>query len=123
MSAAREISARSVRVPIKWGGVAMAALAMAAFAAAAEAKVTWGGSASVRLHQQDGRRVPLLRAERLARHQAFMVQRFGPPFLPSLFMPHPLYASAFGTAWLWPDGGVTAFVPGCDGAWPLSPPE
>jgi hypothetical protein len=120
MSGTRKLDAASVRLPGKWGGVAVAALAMATFAATAEAKVTWGGSASG-LHQQDGRRVPLLRAERLARHQAFMVQRFGPPFLPSLFVPYPLYASAFGTAWLWPDGGLTAF--GCGGAWPLSPPE
>jgi hypothetical protein len=121
MSAAREPNSRSARVRAAWrGGVVLAALAIATFAAVAEAKVIWDGSTPVTPHHRDGAREgcrsrPLIRAERLARHESFVVQRFHAPFIPSLFMPYPLWVPAFQTGWLWSGDAGIAFVRRCDG--------
>ena len=109
MSAPREPDRCPTRVHRGWRGAALAALAIATFAAAAEGKVIWDGTTPVESHPRDNARercrsAPLFRAERLARREAFVVQKSGTLFLPYQLAPYPLVVPALRSEWLWSDG-------------------
>lgn len=110
----------AARVWTGWGGVALTALVIATFADTADAKLIWDGTGPLTLHVRDGfrdgcRSRPLLRAERLARRQSFIVQRSSVPFVPYLIVPNQLWVPVFQTGWLWSGDTVTGFRHGCSG--------
>jgi hypothetical protein len=105
MSAPREPDPRPARARRTWSGAALVALAIATFATATEGKVIWDGATPMDSHRRDGacercRRLPLFRAEHLARREAFAVQKSGAPFVPYLFVPYPLVVPALPSGWL-----------------------
>jgi hypothetical protein len=115
MSTPREPDPSPARVHKGWRGAASAALALAMVATAAEGKVIWDGATPLVLHPRDGARElcrsqPLLRAERLARREAIIVQPSGAPLMPYPLVPYPLVLPALRTEWMWPDhrAGVAA---------------
>jgi hypothetical protein len=102
----------------RWRKAVLAALAVATFATAAEGKVVWDGD-TLSLHPRDGARgrcraLPLFRAERLARREAFIVQRSGALFAPYLLAPHPLIVFPLRTEWLWSDRDLAAVAHECE---------
>jgi hypothetical protein len=109
------------RVPRGWRRVALAALAIAMAATAAEGKVAWDGEGAAPLvvHPRDGvrercRSQPLFRAERLARREAIIVQRSGVLLMPYLIAPYPLVAPALPSLWLWSDHSAGAAARECE---------
>jgi hypothetical protein len=119
MSAPREPDPRPARVHRTWRGAALLALAIATFATATEGKVIWDGATPMDSHWRDGacercRRLPLFRAQRLARRDAFAVQKSGAPFVPYLFAPYPLVVPALPSGWLWPGYAAGAQARQCE---------
>ena len=119
MSAPREPDPRPARVRRTWSGAALVALAIATFATATEGKVIWDGATPMDSHRRDGacercRRLPLFRAEHLARREAFAVQKPGAPFVPYLFVPYPLVVPALPSGWLGSGDGAGAQARQCE---------
>ena len=119
MSVPREPDPPPARVHKGWRGVALAALAIAMVATAAEGKVIWGGATPLVVDRQDGvrercRSQPLFRAERLARREAIIGQRSGTLLMPYAPARYPLVVPALRTQWLWPDHRAGVAAPECD---------
>lgn len=103
MSNQRDPSPRSAR--FRWGvsGAALAALALATFTTAADAKVVWDDPTFLTPSERHDfcKQRPLFRAERLARRQSFIVQRS--LLTPYTVTPYGIFVPTFQTGWFWFD--------------------